>query len=44
MVKLPKYVIFTQNYPKYIKIYDDKIHTYIIFMKYSHIIPCFYGK
>ena len=39
MVKPQKYVIFAQNYPKYLKIYDYKIHTYILFMKYSHIIP-----
>ena len=41
MVKPPKYVIFAQNYPKYLKIYDYKIHTYILFMKYSHIIQFF---
>ena len=41
MVKPQKYVIFAQNYPKYLKIYDYKIHTYILFMKYSHIIQFF---
>ena len=41
MIKTIKYAIFTQNDSKYLKIYDYKIHTYILFMKYSHIIQFF---
>ena len=43
MIKTQKYVIFTQNYQKYLKIYDYHSHLYNIYEIFTHN-TIFYGK